>query len=260
VEESYKVRLFERNNRSVKLTPAGMYLKSEVELLFNRLANISYQLEKIGEGKITSLKLGFIGSAVQTVLPTLLKELKAKQPLIDIALNELSNEIQLDYLRQEKLDFGFLRLITPIEGLQTIPIATEHFVLAVPKSLKLKIETQKEPTFDLRSVKEENFILFSKDYSNNYYDLVMSIFRDHDFVPNVTLRTVNALSIFNLVEQGLGIAIVPASLPLGYAIEVDFISLAYLPQRTTLSLVWNAENRNPGVPLLLEILKKIVPY
>ena len=80
----------------------------------------------------------------------------------------------------------------------------------------------------------------------------MSIFNDHNFEPIIALRTVNAMSIFNLVAQGIGIAIVPKSLSVGYDIDVDFIDLDHLPQRTTLSIVYNKENNNSGIKSFLE--------
>src|SRR5690606_13943278 len=124
--------------------------------------------------------------------------------------------------------------------IQTYSILTENFRLVVPKGHP--ITTRKKVS--LSDFKDESFILFSKQYSASYYDLVMSIFRDHQFEPKVALRTVNALSIFNLVSQGLGIAIVPSSLKKGYNADVNFIELTQIPQRTTLYLAWNQNNKN----------------
>jgi len=254
MEEIYRTPLFERDKRNVKLTEAGIFLKQEVDLVFNQLNNIRTQIEKIAEGKITNLKLGFIGSAVQTILPELLAKLKVKQPLIDISLQELSNEIQLEMLVRNELDFGFVRTANYPSQIQTYPILTENFALVVPKGHP--ITTRKKVS--LSDFKEESFILFSKQYSASYYDLVMSIFRDHQFEPKVALRTVNALSIFNLVSQGIGIAIVPSSLKKGYHADVEFIELTHIPQRTTLYLAWNKENRNNGIPFFTDILKEIL--
>ena len=254
LEEYYKTNLFIRDKRNVQLTETGIYLKNEVDLIFNQLSTIKQQIEKISEGKIISLKLGFIGSAVQAILPQLLVELKQKQPLIDITLNELSNEVQIEMINKQELDFGFVRIEKSPSGLQSIPILTEHFSLVVPKNKYVK----RNEKVNLMNFENESFILFSKEYSKSYYDLVMSIFDDHGFEPNVTLKTVNALSIFNLVSQGLGVAIVPASLKKGYHTHVDFLELNHLPQRTTLSLIWNIKNRNHGIPLLLEIVTSLL--
>lgn len=248
MEEIYKVKLFERGKRFVKLTSAGIYLKKEVDNLFKQLHNIQDQIEKIDRGSLTTLHVGFIGSAAQTVLPQLLATLNKSHPLIDITLNEMSNEKQINLILKNKLDIGFIRM--PSEGisLNHIPVFSEHFVLVVPKNSPLK----EQKAIDIRSLKNERFILFDKEYSNNYYRLIMSIFEDHGFNPLVALRTVNAMSIFHLVAQGIGIAIVPHSLIQGYAIDVDFIDLKHIPQRTTLSIVWNKENINSGIKPFLE--------
>ncbi|MDR2272302.1 MAG: LysR family transcriptional regulator [Sphingobacterium sp.] len=250
LEENYGVVLFERNKRNVSLTEAGIYLFEEVRTLFRHLDQMETQLQSLANGKISTLKLGFIGSAVQTILPQLLINLKQNQPDIELSLHELANEVQLELIQKKELDFGFVRLSEIPIGLHSIPIHTEHFSLVLPNNHPLL--TQKKP--DLYTLKDESFILFSKNYSHSYYDLVMSIFQDHQFTPKVTLRTVNALTIFNMVAQGLGVAIVPASLKNGYQVDVGFLELENLPQRTTLSLVWNAENRNPGIPFVLDII------
>ena len=250
LEESYGVTLFERNKRNVQMTEAGMYLFQEVKELFRHLDQIETQLQSFANGKISTLKLGFIGSAVQTILPQLLVTLKQQQPDIELSLHELANETQLDLLEKKELDLGFVRLSETPPGLCSLPIHTEHFSLVLPNNHPLL----KSPQPSLDAFKNESFILFSKNYSHSYYDLVMSIFSDHKFIPKVTLRTVNALTIFNMVAQGLGVAIVPSSLKNGYHVDVTFLELKTLPQRTTLSLVWNANNRNPGIPLVTQII------
>lgn len=250
LEESYGVTLFERNKRNVQMTEAGIYLFQEVKELFRHLDQIETQLQSFANGKISTLKLGFIGSAVQTILPELLVNLKQQQPDIELSLHELANETQLDLLEKKELDLGFVRLSETPPGLSSLPIHTEHFSLVLPNDHPLL----KSPQPSLDAFKNESFILFSKNYSHSYYDLVMSIFSDHKFIPKVTLRTVNALTIFNMVAQGLGVAIVPSSLKNGYHVDVTFLELNNLRQRTTLSLVWNAHNRNPGIPLVTQII------
>lgn len=251
LEDIYQVKLFDRGKRFVRLTEAGQYMKAEVSAILQQVRQMEEQLIKIGEGKQASLRIGFVGSAVQGVLPDILLKIKQLFPLMDITLQELSNEIQLDLLSKNELEFGFVRINNNPTNLQLKPLLTEHFSLVVPNNYPI----QSDNFTSLEAFKNESFILFSKEYSSTYYDLVMSIFKDHSFAPNVALRSVNALSIFSLVAQGLGVAIVPTSLKKGYEIAVKFIELDTIPQRTTLSLAWNETNRNVGISLFLEALE-----
>lgn len=256
LEDYYRVRLLERNKRNVSLTEAGKYLFEEVTRLLRYLDQIEVQLQSLANGKISTLRLGFIGSAVQTILPQLLVRIKQQQPDIELSLHELGNETQLELLQRKELDLAFVRTSDVPPGLCGLPIHTEHFSLVVPKEHPIL----KSAKPSLEQLKHESFILFSKNYSHSYFDLVMSIFQDHLFIPKVTLRTVNALTIFNMVKQGLGVAIVPSSLKNGYHVDVAFLELDDLPQRTTLYLAWNAENRNPGIPYVLDIIATSAPW
>lgn len=253
MEEIYNVILFERGKRHVRLTAAGQYLKAEVDQIFKQLNQIEDQLEKIDKGIQTTLQVGFIGSAAQSILPELLVTLNKQHPLIDISIYEMSNEKQVELVLKNELDIGFVRMVDESPNLNHIEVMTEHFVLVVPKGSSLKQSNK----MDVSTLANEKFILFGKEYSSHYYKLVMSIFEDHGFKPNVALRTVNAMSIFNLVAQGIGIAIVPKSLSVGYNIDVEFIDLAHLSQRTTLSLIWNKENNNTGIRTFLELYQGI---
>ncbi len=254
MEDIYQARLFERGKRAVHLTSAGAFLKTEVDILMSQLDNIRVQIKKIADGKITDLSIGFIGSAAQSIMPDLLSRLNEDFPLIEVSMNELPNNTQVHFLQTNKLDFGFVRTAVPPLGLLMKKIGDESFSLVIPKDYPIQLHN----FVSLTQFKDESFILFSRDYGNAYYELVMSIFSDHSFIPQVHHKTVNALSIFKLVEKGLGVAIVPTSLKIGYDIPVNFIELAHLPQRSQLSLLWNPKNRNSGIPALLEVLEKSI--
>lgn len=257
MEEIYKAKLFDRSKKRVELTPAGLYLKKEVDEIFVKLDFIKSKIKGISEGKITEISIGFIGSAAQNIMPELLHSLNKKYPLISVSMNELANNTQVQMLLKKTLDFGFVRMSVPPVGLIIKKVSEETFSLVIPKNHPI----QQKHFNSLAQYKEDPFILFSREYSSAYYELVMSIFSDYNFVPNVHHRTVNALSIFKLVEKGLGVAIVPTSLQVGYNVEVNFIELKDIPQRSQLSLLWNPENENPGIASVLSEIKNItIPF
>jgi hypothetical protein len=80
------------------------------------------------------------------------------------------------------------------------------------------------------------------------------LFDDSGFTPLISHYTVNASSIFRLVENHLGISIVPTSLKFGYDIKVKFIELKKIQQRTTLKTTWNKISTNPILENILMIL------
>ncbi|MDX5339132.1 MAG: LysR family transcriptional regulator [Cyclobacteriaceae bacterium] len=249
LEEELDVQLFERDQTGVDLTPAGKYFKREVDFVLNHLESTQQQLKAIASGKMGELRIGFLGSASNRVLPDLLKKLSQNFPLISTSLEELSNSAQVEMIQKDKLDLGFVRLASVPNDLEMKSVFRDSFSLVVPFHHPIQPAQFKT----VGQFREESFILFSSDYSNYYYEQIMGICRDAGFMPKIRHKSVHALTIFRLVENGLGVAIVPSSLQEGYDLKVRFMEIPGIPQFTELSMIWKPENRNPTLGKVIEL-------
>lgn len=260
MEDDLGIKLFERNNRKVKLTKAGEYLKKELSSHLKSLNDIINHAQLLAKGIDGKLKLAYVGSAMQQLIPRLLLKFRESSPNVLINLTEMDNRSQIQALFDMDIDIGFVRLERVPRGLKIQPATTESFSLVLPDNHPID-----ESNFEnLRQFKNENFILFDASYSESYYEKVMQIFDDSGFYPNVLHSTVNAGSIYRLVENYFGISIVPTSLSYGYNFKIKFIELKNIQQRTALKIVWNRVNTNPVLLNFTEIIKKninhIIPF
>lgn len=250
MEEILETPLFIRDKKKVVLTPAGEFLKKEVEFIINHLEVTKKQLKLISEGDFGEIRIGFLGSAMQTVVPDLLLKLQEKFPQIKTTLEELSNKAQVNAILKDTLDIGFVRLARVPHGLGLKTVLKDTFSLVLPADHTIKEENFK----NIGQLSKENFILFSQDYSPLYFDTVMSICEDAGFSPKVSHKSVHAQTIFKLVENKLGIAIVPTSLQYGFKMGVKFIELTKIKQRAELSVIWKKDNRNPTIKHCLKLV------
>ncbi len=252
MEEILETQLFERNKKKVTLTPAGHYLKKEVEFIFNHLEKVERQLKLVGDGNRGELRIGFLGSAMQQVIPELLLGLKENYPKVKTSLEELSNVAQVDDVLKDKLDVGFVRVSRVPSTLEMKTVFTDTFSLVLPERYPMLTRE-----FDgMQRFANEDFILFSQAYSPLYYDTIMSICQDAGFAPKVSHKSVHAHTIFKLVENHMGIAIVPTSLQNGFQMRVKFVELKDIPQRAELSVIWKKEHTNPVLKNCMELLLK----
>ena len=250
LEELLGVKLFDRDKKHVELTIPGAFLKGEVDFVINHLDAAKSQLRLIESGKVGELRIGFLGSASNRILPDLLAKLNFEQPLITTSLEELSNSVQVEMIQKDKLDLGFVRLASVPEELEMRTVFKDTFSLVVPANHPIQDK-------DFRSVsqfREESFILFSSDDSNYYYEQIMGICRDSGFSPKIRHKSVHALTIFRLVENGQGVAIVPSSLKVGYDLNVRFMEIHGISQFTVLSVIWKPKNRNPALKWVLPLV------
>lgn len=250
LEELLGTPLFIRDKKKVKLTAAGAYLKKEAEFILTHLNRTSKQVKAIGDGKLGEIRIGFLGSAMQQVIPKMLIQLKATFPEIHTSLEELSNRAQESAILKDDLDIGFVRLSRIPKGLRIRPVFEDTFSLVLPKDHKLNSEIFN----GIHQLANSDFILFSKDYSPLYYDTVMSICEDGGFSPTISHKSVHAQTIFKLVENGLGVSIVPTALQYGFQLDVKFIELKNISQRAILSVLWKDNHRNLALQHCLDLL------
>ena len=251
MEDNLGIKLFDRHNREVKLTYTGLYLKEELSKNLKSLDAIINHAKLLEDGKDGKLNFGYVGSAMQKIIPELLLQFTKNHPNILFSLKEMDNSKQIAGLLDKNIDIGFVRQDRIPRGLQSYPILKESFCLVLPKDHIVDSSTFK----NLSQFKKEHFILFDPEYSASYYEKVMAIFDDSGFSPIVSHNTIHAGSIYKLVENNFGISIVPKSLIDENNLNIKFIELHKIKQRTILSAIWNKDNRNPILNNILSLIQ-----
>jgi DNA-binding transcriptional LysR family regulator len=250
LEELLEVKLFDRHNRKVSLTPAGAYLAGELEDWLGQMDQLLLHTQMLARGVKGRLRLGYIGSAVQNIIPEFLLRIKKDYADVQFRLREMDNQQQVDALLRGDIDLGFVRLDRLPRPLEMRPVYKDTFSLVLPASHPLN-----QATFhSLNQVKDEPFILFEKEYSFSYFEKVMQLFDEVGLTPIVAHYTVQANTIYRLVANGLGISIVPSVLQHGYDMDIKFIELNQTSIRTTLQVAWHRKNNNPVMVHILDYL------
>jgi DNA-binding transcriptional LysR family regulator len=250
LEEALGAQLFDRDKRNVQLTTAGIYLLKEVEEITNKQKTILSNISLIAKGEMGEINIGFLGSAIHSILPEFLLALNTRFPKIHTSLEEMNNAEQIEKILNGKIDLGFVRMDKVPSGIHVFPVHEDSFTLVLPQNHEIDMEN----FTTMKVLEREPFILFSSDYSPQYFDKITSICEDEGFSPMVSHKSVHAFTIFKLVEQGLGIAIVPTSLKAGYDLNIKFIELKNIAQRTILSAIWPKENTKPFMPKIIDLI------
>ena len=252
LEEELGVQLFERHNRKVELTSRGTYLRREISALFKDLDTVLSHAQQLEKGLQGNLRLGYIGSAMRDVIPTFLLSVRQAFPQIRFDLKELDNQHQIEDILHRELDLGFVRVDRVPRGLEMHPVQEDTFSLVLPKDHPIHSQN----FVSLSQLQTEPFILFDPSYSTSYYEKVMQIFDHSGFSPKISHKTVHAYTIYRLVENHFGVSIVPTCLQKGYDMNIQFIELTHIEQRTTLQVIWNKKNQNPILQHVLDLVKR----
>jgi len=245
--------VLDRHNRKVNLTPAGALLQTEFSQHLDSLNHSILRAKQLHQGDIGELRLGYVGSAMQQIIPNLLETYQRQYPEISFSLKEMENQNQLEALLSYQIDVGFVRLDKVPDGIERWIVLDEPFCLVLPAEHEMTRKKFKH----LSQLRAAPYILFDPDYSPSYYDKVMHLFEESGFSPKVSHNTIHASSIYKLVEKGFGLSIVPVSLKSENLKGVKFIDLDNIAQRTQLSAIWNRDNKKATLRTFKEEIKHL---
>lgn len=208
LEESVGARLFERNSKEVRLTPAGSSLRESARRLLRQAEEAALEARDVSQGSAGRLRIGFVGAMLYRGLPQALVRFQAAHPAVRIALSELNSGEQITELLQDRLDVGFVHTSRMPAELRRELLLSEPFVACLPAAHRLA----RRRSVSAASLRDEPFVLFSRSASPDYHERILGICADAGFHPEVRHEVRHWLSVVSLVSQGMGVALVPSAL------------------------------------------------
>ena len=205
LEASVAAQLFERNSKEVRLTPAGQALQVSARRLLQQAEEAAAEARDESQGSAGRLRIGFVGAMLYRGLPQALARFRAAHPAVRITLAELNSGEQMTELLHDRMDIGFVHTSRMPAELRHVLLLSEPFVACLPAGHRLA----RRRAVSLADLRDEPFVLFSRNASPDYHERILSICADAGFRPEVRHEVRHWLSVVSLVSQGLGVALVP---------------------------------------------------
>lgn len=249
LEEELGVVLFERNNKRVRLTDAGVFFLRQTEELFAKLEegkNVARQIHQSVSGE---LRIGYISSTYHIQLVKVLQDMRKEFPYIKTMLYETHTAKQVRALEEGRLDAGILRTPVNSHKLEIIPLFTDPFALVLPAG-----NNYMGPLTDVgKYFGTHPFIFFNHSYAPDFHNRLVEICRRLGFYPDIVHEANTIHSILRLVESGLGISIVPLSVKDQYPeLKLSFYSLEAVPVFTEIVVAFNPRYHRPVLKSFIE--------
>lgn len=253
LEANLGVRLFERTNRRVELTAAGRTLLEEGRHLIADFASVADATRRAARGETGSLTVAFAASVMFLTLPRIIRRFRQEFPSVRLELRELPTGQQITALRTGELDIGFLRQPPRDTELATETMMKENLVLAVSKRHPLAGSKR----LRLIDVADDDFVLFPRDLAPGLHAHVLAVCAEAGVHPRIVQTSRELYTTISLVEAGLGVTIVPASVQ-----QMGWRNVRYYPIRspsavTRIAAAWRADNRSTVLPAFLEIARSV---
>ncbi len=248
LERELGARLFERTSRRVRLTAAGAaFLPAARQCLDAAERAAAEVAAAVGEVR-GRLAVGLIPTVAAVDIPGALRAFRQQYPEVRISLRVGASEELVEQVTEGAIEVAFLGLPTTArpEGVNARELARDRLVAVVAPDHPLA----DAPTVDLRRLSTEVFVdLPAQTAGRAQSD---QAFAAAGLTRHVAFEVTTTYLIAQLVEQGLGVAMLPSA----YAPQltgVTTIKITDAPARVE-HVIWSRASRTPAATAFLGIL------
>lgn len=200
LEQDWKVVLLERSKIGVKLTSDGVKLLPNAKRLVEEYEKLRMEVDELNGLQSGLIRIGTFSSVATHWLPSIIKEFQKDYPNIDYELL-LGDYTEIEeWIRDGRVDCGFLRLPTD-PAFETIYLEQDNLLAILPENHPL-LKLDRIP---LDALCEEPFMLLEKGAKAE----ITELFEQGGLTPNVQFTTWDDYAVMSMVESGLGISILP---------------------------------------------------
>lgn len=208
VETEFGFRIFLRGRGGVTLTEEGSrvlpYLR-EIVKWNERLTQTVGSLNGLIAG---TLRIGSFSSIAAHWLPQIIKRFQSDYPNIKIEITEGGTDALEAALEEGAADLA-LMTCQPGRGFEHYALYSDPFLAILPPEHPLASRGE----FPLEAFNGEDFVIVTHSY-----DYATSrILEEHSLTPNIKFTSRDERTIFSMVENGLGVSILPELVMRGWS-------------------------------------------
>lgn len=197
--------LFERDQRGVRLTPAGESVLPALRGIADAEARARTAADPRGELR-GELRIGVFSNVSYLALPRVVREFHREHPLVDLRLRSSptgSRELANDVLRG-RLDLSLFGLpASAATGLATHRLAITRYVALLPPGRDLA----RQKTISLADLAKERFVDAPVGFGNR--DILDGALNGLGVSRDVAIEATETAAIPVFVAAGLGVALLP---------------------------------------------------
>lgn len=249
LEATLGVQLLHRTKRKVELTTAGATFRNRCYRLLSDVTEAEYEVRRVAAGQEGALAISFIHSSTYGMLPPILNNFRTQFPRVELKLFEMTISEQIQALRAGKVDIGLLRPPISDDTLDSRPVGTQKFMVALPSSHP----HAQAGRISLCALKDDPFVLFERQQSSLFYSRIIAMCEAAGFVPKVSQQATQIHTVVGLVGAGMGVSIVPEVAKNLQLPTVSFAQIEDNPAGVDVCLAWRKDNTLPTLSSFADI-------
>lgn len=245
--------LFHRLSRGVELTAVGEVFLNDAKAILAMIEQAVATAHQVARGEVGRVRLGMtITTTSHPLIPAIIRDYRAQYPGVQLSLEVKDSTTLSDEVRHGQLDAAFVRArSTEALGTASHVVLEEELMVAVPNAHRLA----GSPEIDLAEVAADDFIYIPRAVAPNLYDVTIAACQRAGFSPRVIQEIPSFPPLLNMVEAGMGVTIVPASMARAHLEGVQFLCVRGANARSPISVVYRSNEGAMAVRNLVTLAR-----
>jgi DNA-binding transcriptional LysR family regulator len=257
LERSLGADLLVRGRHGSRLSEAGKALLPHAERALVALRAGRTAVEEVRSGSAGRLTIGAAPAVSTYVLPAMLHRFQAKHPAVRLVVRSGHSEEVLQMVLRDEVEIGLMRPIQHPEITATL-LYEDELTLVVHRGHRFAAAGHVR----MAELASEHLILF--DRTSSYHELTSAIVRQAGISPRGRLEVDNIDAAKRMVEQRLGIALLPrtsvqADIGSGRLVPVAVIDMAPVRRQIVIARRRDAGELTPVLAAFLATLDTLRP-
>lgn len=200
LERELSMTLILRSRKGVTLTPDGEEFLPYIRSIRNSHLELIEKRNEMQGLQSGLIRMGTFSSVSCNWLPGLMKEFKEQYPAVQFELYQGEYTTISNWIKEGSVDFGFVNP-TAISNLTMIPLQQDEMLAVLPSAHPLAAQDN----VSLKELTNDSYILLEEgDQSES-----LTVFKQNNLEPNIQYRVHDDYTIMAMVEQELGLTILP---------------------------------------------------
>ena len=213
LEAHLGVVLLERNSKRVLLTEVGAAVVARSHQILNAVDDLAALCEQSAPPLSGRMRMGVIPTIAPFLLPRLLNRLRMEHPQFQLFIREDLSHHLVDALHQGDLDLLLLAIPFPAEGVQSMHLFYDEFVLAYPAGHPLG----KARSLHTRTLAGQDLLLLEEGHCLRGHALAACHLSSASL--SVPYQATSLNTLVQMVANGIGITLLP-----GMALETPILA------------------------------------
>lgn len=216
-------KLFERNNRSVRLTSSGDIFIAEAKLIVDRFERAVSKAKNFATGITGNITIGWWGTYEMACISRVIEKFNQIYPNVTFSFYRDDLDMLVKSLQSGRVDvlFSPICFIKDRDGFAHKHVHASELSLAVSG----KHRFAGTEYVDSKDLKDEKFVIIDMNHTDGAFEKVLSQYSSMGIVPDVVAQPRFFQEVDMLVDINMGITVYPKYLERNANTSLNYVSV-----------------------------------